>query len=348
MAQKLNWSGAKRLILAGTRSGVSVLLEGPPGCGKTSLARAVATEVSLPLVELIGSTLGDASEVAGVYHVADSKLTRSLIPEIERACNEGVLLFLDEVTTTLASVRGPMMRLILERVAGNRHLHPDTRIIAACNPSEMAPSATDLDAATGNRLLRGYFAPEIRDVAQWFASVADPAWSADAADFAATLAVDPSLITIEPPAVAIETGAAFASPRGWELALRGWAADGSQLDDVGFSILAGGVGETAATAYLAIRKLRQYLPTVDTIAADPSGAAVPDRPDYQIAAVGLIAAVAREDKGAAWIYAERLKPEIGAALAQILINVQGKAGKHGAAGSKAQISLMAKLHKATH
>jgi hypothetical protein len=348
MIQKVNGAGAERLILAGVKSGVTVLLEGPPGCGKTSLARAVARTVDLPLVELIGSTLGDSSEVAGVYAVIDGKLTRHLIPEIERACNEPVILFLDELTTTLASVRGPMMRLILERVAGNRSLHPGTRIIAACNPSTMAPSATDLDAATGNRLIRGYFAPDVRDVAAWFAAVADPAWSANAADFAATVAVDPSLVTVDPPDAAIETGAPFASPRGWELALRAWSADGSQLDDPGYAILAGAVGESAATAYLSIRKLRAHLPSVETIVANPAGALVPDRADYQIAAVGMIAAVAREDLGAAWIYSERLKPEIGAALAQILIQIKGKAGKHGAAGSKAQITLMAKLHKATH
>jgi hypothetical protein len=346
---QVNWEGARRMMLSGIRSGVTVLIEGPPGTGKTSLARSVSAEVNLPLVELIASTIGDASEIPGVYAVIDGRLTRHLIPEIERACDEAVILFLDEITTSMASVRGPLMRLVLERVAGSRKLHPDTRIVCACNPSEQAPSATDLDCATGNRVLRGYFRPEVKDIAAWFATVADPAWSVNALDFAATLAADPSLITIDPPSASIETGAAFASARGWELALRAWSADGSQLDDTGFAIIAGAVGESAATAYLAIRKIRQHLPTAEAIEKDPAGALVPDRSDWQIAAVGLIASVAREDSSAAWIYAARLKPEIGAALARILIATgPSKKQTHRTEGAKAQIALQSKLHKATH
>jgi hypothetical protein len=347
MIPTLDYKGAERAVRAGLKSKVSILLEGPPGVGKTSLVRAVGRSLDLPVYDLIGSNL-DPTDVAGLPYKDGDGVGRALYPEIAACVRAPGILFLDELTAAPPSVRAALLRVLLERNAGGTPLHPDSRVIAACNPPEHAPSAVELDAANCNRVSRVKYAPSPNEIGVYFASVADPDWCVEAQDFAATLAADPSLVTIEPPSASVENGEPWGSPRGWELGLRVWSADGASDDEVGFALLAGCVGVHSATALLAIRKLRAHLPTADAIEKDPAGALVPDQVDHQIAALGLIARVARGDSSAAWVYAERLRPEIGAALAQILTALPPtKASRFKKEATTAQVKLMAKIHRAT-
>ncbi len=348
MIPTLDYKGAERAVRAGLKSKVSILLEGPPGVGKTSLVRAVGRSLGLPVYDLIGSNL-DPTDVAGLPYKDGDGVARALYPEIAACVRAPGILFLDELTAAPPSVRAALLRVLLERNAGGTPLHPDSRVIAACNPPEHAPNATELDAANLNRVSRIRYAPSVGEIGTYFASVSDPDWAVESQDFAATLAADPTLVSIDPPAASIEGGAPWGSPRAWELGLRVWSADGSQDDETGFALLAGCVGPHAATALLAIRRLRAHLPTSDKIQADPSGALVPDQVDHQIAALGLLARVARDDSSAAWVYAERLRPEIGAALAQILTALPPtKVQAFRGAAAQAQVKLLARIRIATH
>lgn len=355
MIPTLNYAQAMRGVIAGQAAGVTILLEGPPGVGKTSLGYALGVLLKKRVVVLIGANL-DPTDVAGLPYLHGGVVLRSLFPELQAACDEGVILLIDELTTTPPSVRAALLRLILERNAGGRPLHPDTRILAACNAPEHAPSAVELDAASLNRVSRLRYAPSAREIAAFFngtpvtaGAVNAPAdYAVEASDFAATLGADPSLVQIEPPAASVEAGAPWASPRAWELGLKLWSADGAKDDEVGYALLAGCVGPHAATAWLAIRKLRANLPTADQIQADPAKALVPDRTDHQIAALGLVSRVAREDSSAAWVYTERLRPEIGAAVAQIIQQLPPtKLQKFQKEAMQSQVKLMARIHRGT-
>jgi hypothetical protein len=342
----LSYEQASRAVAAGLRSRVAVLLEGPPGVGKTSLVRAAGRTLDLPVYDLIGANL-DPTDVAGLPYRTDAGVQRALYPEIAACVARPGILFLDELTTAPPSVRAALLRVLLERNAGGQPLHEQSRVIAACNAPEHAPNAVPLDAASLNRVSRLAYAPTAAEIAAYFAAVTDPDWSIEAHDFAATLAADPTLVTIDPPAASVDGGEPWGSPRGWELGLRIWSADGAQTDECGRAILAGCVGERAAIALLAIRRLRAHLPTAAEIATDPTGARLPDQADHQIAALGLLARVVREESGAAWVYAARLKPELGAAAAKVLIHA-GKAGKRWAKeGAAAQIGIMARAHQGT-
>jgi len=168
-------------------------------------------------------------------------------------------------------------------------------------------------------------------------------WREDAADFAAVLSVDPSLLQIEPPAAAIEASEPWGSPRAWEMGLRAFAQHGAD-DNVGHALLAGIVGTNAAAAYQGIRKMRKHLPTVEEVLADPEGAIMP-RGTTQIAAVGLVARVARVDAYAGHIYALRLDLEYAAAVALHLINngVRPAKSRHAAKGKVAEMQLIGKI-----
>lgn len=329
----LNYRQAAQAVAACLRAKRTALLYGSPGVGKTSLIRDAARAIGKPCHVLIASNL-DPTDVAGLpYRGADGHVHRELFPEIRAVVDAPGVLFLDEATTMPKSVEGPMLRLALERNAGGVPLHEDSAVILAANPPEQAPGASDLSAAMINRVVLIRYAPHLDELRSYFqgapvvaapnvlsAAALKEVYRLEALDLAATLTHDPSLLVLDPPRASIDASEPWASPRAWEIGLSCYAAHG-QDDDVGFALLAGAVGPEAAQAFRAIRLLRVHLPTIDDICKAPDTAIVPNSPDYQIAAFGLLARAADRDVEAAWIYAARLQPEIGGAIARRLLEL---------------------------
>lgn len=302
----------------------------------TALQAVIADAFDLPLVTAILSNC-DPTDVAGLpmLNPKSGKVELHAFPELRHAQEEGVLLFLDEFTAIRRSVEAPALRLILERVAGGAPLHKNTRIVGACNPPEHAPGGIELSAAMLNRIIWLRYAPRYEEISNYFVARAKgttpanlaalgkaikqlmevdyaQAFATEALDFAATMAVQPDLVQLEPPEAAINAGSAWGSPRAWEAGIAAYAALGrsaasGKSDAIGYAILAGAVGPHCAVSYLGIRDLRTELPTVADIVAQPDKAKVPTRKDLGIAAIGVIARVAQEDAGAAWIYMQRMQ-----------------------------------------
>jgi hypothetical protein len=325
----------------------------------TAMIRAVALEAALPCHELLASNC-DAVDIAGLPYVVNGELHRALLPQIKACVDAPGLLFLDELTAVPPSVQAPLMRLLLEGYAGGVSLHPGSCVVGAANRPEECPGGIEMSAASINRVVKIVdFMPNLDEIRTFFEAVGDSGTRLheEFLDFSATLSVNGDLLDMTPPRPAIDAGLPFASPRGWERGLRAYAAYcekakvgynvGKDEDDIGYAILSGAVGEATAIAFLAIRKMRKHLPSVDEILADPVKAKVPEQKDRQIAAVGLLARVADKDLWASWIYTERLLPEISAACARVLMT-RAAAGtsKWFQAGKKAQIDGLAKVRRA--
>lgn len=356
----LSFAQAEAALLACARSKITALVVGSPGLGKSALVRTVAGKLNMPCHELIGSNC-DSVDIAGLPYIVDGQLQRSMLRQIKACVDQPGVLFLDELTSIPASVQAPLMRLLLESVAGDTKLHPDSWIVAAANKPEECPGGVELSAATMNRVIKfDDFQPTIDELRAFFDRAAPEGTRTfeEFVDFAATLAVNVDLLDMSPPKAAIDSGAPFGSPRAWERGLRAYAEYceaanvgfnvGKDDDAIGYAILSGAVGEAKAIAFLAIRKMRKHLPSLDEIAADPAKARVPEKPDQQLAAIGLLARLASQDIWASWIYAERLLPEIGASIARVLMNRKDKSpgSKHATAGRTASVKLLAKTRRA--
>jgi len=355
----LSFEKTEKALIACIEAKITPLLVGPPGVGKTSIVRAVAAKTKLPCHELLASNC-DAVDIAGLPFVSNGELKRALLPQIKACVDKPGILFLDELTAVPPSVQAPLMRLLLEHVAGNERLHPDSCVIGAANRPEECPGGIELSAASINRVIKMVdFLPTLDEIRGYFDKVGDVGTRLheEFIDFSATLAVNGDLLDMSPPRPAIDAGAPFASPRAWERGLRAYAAYcdaagvgfnvGKDDDDIGYALLSGAVGEAKAIAFLGIRKMRKHLPSVDEILGDPVKAKLPEQKDRQIAAVGLLARVADKDLWASWIYAERLLPEISAACARVLMTRQASGQtKWFQQGKKAQIDGLAKIRRA--
>lgn len=328
----LSFEKTELALLACIQSQITPVLVGPPGIGKTSIVRAVGTKAKLPVHELLASNC-DAVDIAGLPFVGkEGTLKRALLPEIKACVEAPGILFLDELTAVPPSVQGPLMRLLLEKVAGGTRLHPGSCVVGAANRPEECPGGIELSAASINRVIKMVdFLPTLEEIRGYFERVGAPGTRLheEFIDFSATLAVNADLLDMTPPRASIDAGAPFASPRAWDRGLTAYASYcdtakvgfnlGKDEDDVGFALLSGAVGDTKAVAFFGIRKMRKHLPSIDEILNDPVKAKVPEKKDQQIAAVGLIARVAEKDLWASWIYVERLLPEISAACARVLM-----------------------------
>lgn len=126
-----------RLIDAGVGISPTMLIYGPPGCGKSRLAENVAARLELPLLtarcdSLMSSLLGSTA-----------KNIRALF---EHASNRPCVLFLDEFDA-LAKARddqhevGELKRVVVSLLQNIDNLPPDTVVIAATNHESLLDPA---------------------------------------------------------------------------------------------------------------------------------------------------------------------------------------------------------------
>lgn len=340
--EKIGFKKTAELLTHAGQAGVPVFLLGSPGVGKTALIEnIVGPSLGKPVVTVIASQM-DAADLGLPYIKSDGTgVERALHPDIERACREGVVLFFDELNCAPQSVRAALLRLINERKVFGRPLHPDTYIVAASNPTEQAPGATDATAAETNRRLIVSFQPtldEIRDYFAWHLGEEGSELRGLAADVSATWNKRPDLLTLDPPRASIDAGHAWASPRAWEKALRVAAAwtvgSGEPIKDDDFRlILDGTVGPEVGTGYLTIRKYRDGLPSYEEIRKNPTTAKVGNSTNLQLATLGIVGRLIQDDPVAAAVYTARLEPEAGFSLRKDLEKaLLTKRGKDFAAG----------------
>lgn len=315
-------------------------IEGPPGIGKSAAVGIAAQKLGMPMEVMILS-LCDPTDIGGFPVVTSGVVERFPLGPLKRACQEPVVLFLDELTMASPPVQGAAMRLIYERWAGEVKLHPGTRIIAAWNPPDQSAGGYEMALPLMGRLTKVKLHPEHKEVRQYFYGLGGMQLNTDvdgkdvaainehrenvkakidsatntlarlAVDFAATTEVSADLIQIEPPAGAQAAGNQWGAPRSWERGLRVCAAmidkdKGAENGPLFLTALAGNIGDSQAAGFIAIRKIREHLPSEEEILKDPNKAKLPSTKEHAIGALGLLAQVAMRDPQCAWIYANRM------------------------------------------
>ena len=184
---------------------IAILMRGPTGVGKSHLARQVADTHGLPFIDVRGSTMseGDVGGYPDLEGMKENNVMTFCMPSwFMRACNEPVVLMLDELNRSLPGVQQSFFQLVLDRELGNDkngvpyRLHPETRVLAAVNHG----SEYDVNEMDPALLRRFWVADIVPTAADWIDWAKNNGIDSVLIDFIrqnpAHLRVDPS--TVEP------------------------------------------------------------------------------------------------------------------------------------------------------
>jgi hypothetical protein len=293
---------------------IPVILWGPPGQGKTSVIRAIAEKQGRHLEVLLAS-IREPQDFAGLPSISNGRA--QLVPPdwaLRLAETQNGILFTDEVNTAPPSVQAALLRVSLDRVAGDCDLGADTSVIAAANPPEQAADGWDLAPPLANRFCHLPWelpADVVRDgLAGRWRSYEVPDADADAVDdavrrervsVAGFVTARPDMITVLPKN-ASEQGRAFPTPRSWDMTatLSGWVTATGQGEGVRRMLVRGCVGPGASAEFLTYRETLD-LPDPEKVLAAPADFPMPTRADqiYVIGA-GVLAVVRHNLTGERW------------------------------------------------
>ena len=156
------------LLGAALESGTHVLLEGPPGTGKSTLLRAVAAEQSVPFVLVEGNAELTPGRMVGHFDPAQV-LARGYLPEVFvdgpllEAMRTGALLYVEEVNRVPEETLNVLLTVMSEgEIAvprlGRVPADPGFRLVAAMNPYDAVGTARISSALYDRscRLTMGY------------------------------------------------------------------------------------------------------------------------------------------------------------------------------------------------
>jgi hypothetical protein len=159
------------LVLAALEAGLSVLVRGHPGIGKSALAQDLAATMGLPLVD-IRLAQRDPAEVAGVYFPDRDRHTLELMaPDwVRQACEAPTFIMLDEINAAVTKLhQAAAYQIVLEHRVGPFQFHPGTVVMAAGNLEEDRAIVTPLSSALCNRFVHFIMRPDVESWLAWAA-----------------------------------------------------------------------------------------------------------------------------------------------------------------------------------
>jgi len=145
-----------------------VLLRGRHGVGKSEVVYMIAKQRGLPVVERRASQMTEG-DLVGLPSVEGNRTSFNPPDWFKQACEEPVVLFLDEVDRAVQEVRQGIFELTDSRKLNGHHLHPETVVFAAVNGGEHGEQyqVNEMDPAELDRYSVWDIEPTVEDWLGW-------------------------------------------------------------------------------------------------------------------------------------------------------------------------------------
>ena len=161
----------KQIFRAAFRQGLSILLKGPTGCGKTRFVEAMANELGRPLITVSCHDDLTTADLVGRFLLKDGA-TEWVDGPLTRAVREGAICYLDEVvearkdtTVVLHPLSDYRRQLPIERLGITLNAAPGFCLVVSYNPGYQSV-LKDLKDSTRQRMVAiefDYPAPDVEE-----------------------------------------------------------------------------------------------------------------------------------------------------------------------------------------
>jgi hypothetical protein len=156
-----------------------VLLRGRHGIGKSTVVYQYAESVGMAVVERRASQMTEG-DLVGLPVISDNSTTFNPPDWFKKACDEPVVLFLDEVDRATLEVRQGIFELTDSRKLNGHCLHDDTVVFAAVNGGEHGSQyqVGEMDPAELDRWTVFDIEPSVEDWLSWAkdSGITDATW----------------------------------------------------------------------------------------------------------------------------------------------------------------------------
>src|ERR1700741_3630082 len=164
-------SDEERVFKAAYRQGLSILLKGPTGCGKTRFVEAMAHDLDRPLITVACHDDLTTADLVGRFLLRRGE-TEWVDGPLTRAVREGAICYLDEVvearqdtTVVLHPLADHRRQLPIERLGVTLDAAPGFGLVVSYNPGYQSV-LKDLKDSTRQRMVAiefGFPAPEVEE-----------------------------------------------------------------------------------------------------------------------------------------------------------------------------------------
>jgi len=166
-------SGGKQLkecLKTALEYNLSVLISGPPGCGKSEITAQAAAELGMPIDEL-RLYLMEPGEAKGLPDIRDDATYWTRPNWLPLPVDGKRVLFFDDIHLASEQLQSPLFELLLCRRLHGHEASAETRFVAAGNLSLHSAGASELLAPVMDRFdIAIEFNPTVEDFIQYATS----------------------------------------------------------------------------------------------------------------------------------------------------------------------------------
>lgn len=269
---------ARRFLGTVLGAGLVPFIKSSPGMGKSQITHSIGQQANLKLIDhrLSTSAPEDLSGLPRFNEKGEAvfapfaelfPLEGTALPKDEHGKDmAGWLLFLDEFTSASKEVQAAAYKLILDRMVGQRKLHPQVFIVAAGNLATDRAIVNRLGTAMQSRLI--HVEMEINFI-EWLEDVALPQ-SYDPRIIAFLSAYPDKLMEFHPDSDEVT----FSCPRTWEF-MNKLIEDVPVLQMEDAPLYRGTITSGTAVEFVAFTEAFQGMVSIDEILKDPANCALP-------------------------------------------------------------------------
>lgn len=276
------------------KANIPFVITSKPGAGKTSAIQAEVEDVQGGKVITVLGSVREPTDIVGMPYrgengvlIAAPQWANEAIAAYESGNYPLVVVFFDELRRVVPAVQNALLRVMLERVVGDKALPKEIRMVAASNPS--TDGGWPLESALANRLghiswsvnpdewRMGMISGDYRPLAPMPRELMDRL-NIESASIAAFIGTRADMLAVYPENEEKRDGA-WPSPRSWHMAAHVLAGVAPTERATRLDIIASCVGTDAAVQYLEWLDAADLPPTEDVISGKFTQIVDPYRPD---------------------------------------------------------------------